>query len=297
MPNYYWWMNYSEELSQFPPMVVECSYYGSGYFNRMVQLMGETMPKGNKMVTNLYHAKKLVKKLALGCLIDCFPKGCMLYYNENSYKSITTWKYFDRVHPRFSQDTLGILDYGYVQMTLILFGQYEKSYSCWSVILTSYNLPLGMCMKREFMFLIVLIPEELCTLWNDGILTYDVSSRQNFVVKAILMWIINDFLIYEMLSGWMSTRRLSCPICMERTKVFTLKHYHKVSYFDSQCQFLPLNHLHRRNENPFKKRFVETSPTPPRVSSPNMWNIVAHLALSYELQEEEEIPSYGVEHN
>jgi len=54
-----------------------------GCFNRMVQLMGETMPKYNRMVTTFSQAKKSVKTLGLGCMkIDCCPKGCMLYYNE-----------------------------------------------------------------------------------------------------------------------------------------------------------------------------------------------------------------------
>ncbi|RDX99036.1 hypothetical protein CR513_17971, partial [Mucuna pruriens] len=30
MPNYYWWTNHGEQLPQFPPMVVEGSYYASG---------------------------------------------------------------------------------------------------------------------------------------------------------------------------------------------------------------------------------------------------------------------------
>ena len=30
MPNYYWWTNHSEELPQFPPVVLQGSYYGSG---------------------------------------------------------------------------------------------------------------------------------------------------------------------------------------------------------------------------------------------------------------------------
>lgn len=176
MPNYYWWSNHGEDLPQFPSMVVEGSYYGSGErreefnpyeqmimddvgpsigqhieqdgviqskfmeespnpeaqtffdmlaaaqaplwegceshtewsaslatlslksdynmsegcFNRMVQLMSEMMPKDNLMVNNFNHAKRSVQKLGLGCLkIDCCPKGCMLYYKENSEKSIT----------------------------------------------------------------------------------------------------------------------------------------------------------------------------------------------------------------
>jgi len=60
------------------------------------------------------------------------------------------------MHPEFSQDPinviLGLCAYGFNP-----FGQYEKSYSCWPIILTPYNLLLSMCMKREFMFLTILI--------------------------------------------------------------------------------------------------------------------------------------------
>ncbi|RDX77933.1 hypothetical protein CR513_41860, partial [Mucuna pruriens] len=85
---------------------------------------------------------------------------------------------------------------------------------------------------------------------------------------------------------------------MERTKAFTLKYSHKLSYFDCHHQFLPLDHPYKRNKNSFKKRCVEMSHPPPRLSSPDIWKRVAHLPFSYDLQEEEqEIPGYGVQHN
>ncbi|RDX69981.1 hypothetical protein CR513_50832, partial [Mucuna pruriens] len=150
------------------------------------------------------------------------------------------WKHFDRVDSDFSQDPRNVR-----------LGLCVNDFNPF-VILTSYNLPPKMCMKKKFMFLTVLIPgqsiskhkivvnlqpliDELCTLWNDGVLTYDAS------------------------------------------------------YFDCYHQFLPLNHVYWRNKNSFKKRFVETSLIPPSVSSPNMFNRVSHLPFSYELQEEEEI--------
>ncbi|KAL0287405.1 UNVERIFIED_CONTAM: hypothetical protein Scaly_2764900 [Sesamum calycinum] len=37
-------------------------------------------------------------------------------------------------------------------------GQYDHTYSCWSVIITSYNLSLGMCMSSEYMFLTMVMP-------------------------------------------------------------------------------------------------------------------------------------------
>ncbi|KAG4974848.1 hypothetical protein JHK87_031669 [Glycine soja] len=30
MPNYYWWTNHGEELPQFPPILLQGSYYESG---------------------------------------------------------------------------------------------------------------------------------------------------------------------------------------------------------------------------------------------------------------------------
>nr|KYP46574.1 hypothetical protein KK1_031804 [Cajanus cajan] len=351
-----------------------------GCFNRMVELMGQTMPKDNEMVNNFYQAKKSVRKLGLGCLkIDCCPKGCMLYYKENSnrtnckicgedrykttnkrgvekkipskkmwyfpliprlkrlYSSMATashmrwhsenerdstimchpsdgeaWKHFDRVHSEFSQDPrnvrLGLCADGFNP-----FGQYGKTYSCWPIILTPYNLPPRMCMKREFMFLTILIPgpsnpkykidvylqpliDEVCTLWNDGTLTYDVSLRQNFMMKAALIWTINDFPTYGILSGWSTVGRLGCPIFMDKSKAFSLKNSRKVSYFDCHRQFLPHNHPYRKNKNSFKKKVIETSNPPPRLSSPNIWKQVAHLSLAQD-RGDENPPHYGDKHN
>jgi len=73
---------------------------------------------------------------------------------------------------------------------------------------------------------------DLCILWTEGILTYDVLLRKIFMMKVVLMWTINDFPAYDMLSGCMTSGRLACPICMERTKAFYLSHSHKISFFD-----------------------------------------------------------------
>jgi hypothetical protein len=43
--------------------------------------------------------------------------------------------------------------------------------------------------------------DELAQLWFSGTLTYDISRKQNFLMRAALMWTINDFSAYGMLSG------------------------------------------------------------------------------------------------
>ncbi|CAM8968658.1 unnamed protein product [Rhodiola kirilowii] len=57
-----------------------------------------------------------------------------------------SWKHFDRIHPDFSCELrnvrLGLCADGFSP-----FGMSAKSYSCWPVMVTPYNLPPWMCMK------------------------------------------------------------------------------------------------------------------------------------------------------
>jgi hypothetical protein len=52
---------------------------------------------------------------------------------------------------------------------------------------------------------------ELKELWNVGLSTYDASSKSKFMMRAALMWTINDFPTYGDLSGWHTKRRAACP--------------------------------------------------------------------------------------
>jgi hypothetical protein len=120
-------------------------------------------------------------------------------------------------------------------------------YSCWHVILTPYNLPPWMCMKDPVIFLTVIILgpknpkhridvylqlliDELNKLWSDGVPTYDISKKQNFQLQAALLWTINDFLAYRMLSRWSTVGRLAYLDCMEHTQSFRLQFGRKTSW-------------------------------------------------------------------
>ena len=106
-----------------------------------------------------------------------------------------------------------------------------------------------MCMKEYNIFLTLVIPglrhtgrnidvylrllvDELRVLWSDEICTYDVSKKQNFIMKATLMWTISNFPAYEILSSWSTHGELACPYCMKNTKSFQLEHGHKPCWFD-----------------------------------------------------------------
>ena len=125
-------------------------------------------------------------------------------------------------------------------------------------------------MKEPHMFLSVIVPEpnnpkhkidvflqpliaELKHLWEVGIETYDVSQKQNFQMRAALLWTISDFLAYSRLSGWSTTDKLACPYCMEYSDAFSLPNGRKTSWFDNHQKFLPHNHPFRQNKNCFIK--------------------------------------------
>jgi len=128
------------------------------------------------------------------------------------------------------------------------FRSFAASYSFWPVILTVYNLPPGMCIMPEFMFLSMAITgpsrpgrniniclqsliNELMQLWSSGALTYDILRKQNFLMRVALMWTINNFPAYGMVSGWSTYGKLACSCCMENKKAFTLTNRGKASFF------------------------------------------------------------------
>lgn len=223
------------------------------------------------------------------------------------------WQHFNEVHPRFAADPrnvrLGLCADGFNP-----FGKSGKVYSSWPIVLTPYNLPPGMCMKREFMFLTLLIPgpkdprakidvymrpliDELKMLWDVGVNTYDISTKTNFDLKAALMWTVNDFPAYGMLSGWSTAGRLSCPICMEHSKAFSLKYSRKISHFDCHRRYLPKHHHFRTNVNQFKKNVVEKDKAPPLLTSEQVWRRVRVLPTIQDPRWKKKLPRHGVDHN
>ncbi|XP_068503878.1 uncharacterized protein [Phaseolus vulgaris] len=198
------------------------------------------------------------------------PSGVLRHPSDGE-----AWKHFDQLHPKFAAEPrnirLGLCSDGfnpYIQAS-------TKPYSCWPVIVTPYNLPPEMCMSRPYMFLSCLIPgphnpkaridvylqpliDDLKKLWS-GVQTYDISRKQNFMMRASLMWTINDFPAYGMLSGWGTQGKLACP----------------------------------RNKKAFKKDKVEMGGPSPMLTSEEVWNIVRNLPTVIDEPNMSKLPGYG----
>ena len=86
-------------------------------------------------------------------------------------------------------------------------------------------------------------------------------------MREALMWSINGFPAYDMLSVWGTHGRLTCSYCMEDTKALQLENGGKFSWFDSHRRFLPSDYAFRRNKNAFKKGEVEKDEPRPMLTS------------------------------
>jgi hypothetical protein len=148
------------------------------------------------------------------------------------------WKKFDDLFPDFKADPrnirLGLSTDGFNP-----FGMASSKHSTWPVILVPYNMPPWLCMKQSNFIMSMLIPgpkgpgndidvyleplvDELMQLWA-GVDTYDVVTKQNFSLRAALLWTMHDLPAYAYLAGYGTSGKFGCPNCAEHTSSKWLK--------------------------------------------------------------------------
>jgi len=116
--------------------------------------------------------------------------------------------------------------------------------------------------------------DELMQLWSSEALTYDILRKQNFLMRLALMWTINDFPAYGMISGWSKYGKLAYPYFMENNKAFTLTNGGKAFIFYYHQRFLPMNHMYRKNKKVFFVEKVEKDVASPRLSGEELHDVV-----------------------
>ncbi|KAL0377219.1 UNVERIFIED_CONTAM: hypothetical protein Scaly_0839500 [Sesamum calycinum] len=134
------------------------------------------LPSDHTLSGDYYNTKKLVKDLTLPVDLE-YCKFC----GDEESRNV-----------RLSFCTEGFVPHG----------QYGRTYSCWPVIITLYNLPPGMCKSSEYMFLTMVIPdlsnpkrlidvylqlliEELLQLWHVGVRTNKKAFTKNRVENKV----------------------------------------------------------------------------------------------------------------
>ena len=161
------------------------------------------------------------------------------------------------------------------------FSMNAAPYSCWPVFVTPLNLPPGVIMKSEYIFLALVVPgpehpgkklnilmqplvDELLSLWEGVDETWDASRKQKFKMRAAYLWSIHDFPAYGNFSGWSTHGRLACPVCLCDSNAFNLRNGRKACWFDCHRRFLPRDHEFRSQANAFRNNTV-VHEEPPRL--------------------------------
>ena len=90
------------------------------------------------------------------------------------------------------------------------------------------------------MFLALII-EDLQSLWAIGVEAYDAYRKEFFNLRAILLWMINDFPAYGNLSGCMTKGYYTYPVCREDITPCKLLHSKKNAYMEYK-HFIFENH-------------------------------------------------------
>ena len=75
--------------------------------------------------------------------------------------------------------------------------------------------------------------------------TYDASKGEIFQMRAVLLWTINDFPTYGMMSGWSTKGYVACRTCNK--DICSLGLRSKICFMGHR-RFLPSNHSWRKNK-------------------------------------------------
>ncbi|XP_076914543.1 uncharacterized protein LOC143573590 [Bidens hawaiensis] len=179
------------------------------------------------------------------------------------------WKSFDEKFPEFPSDPrnvrLALSSDGFNP-----FRTMNAAHSIWPVFLIPYNLPRWLVVKQPNIILSLIIPglkgpgnkidmymqpliKELKELWEDGINTFDASTKQYFQLRAAIISTISDFSGYANFSGWRTKGELACPVCGFGTDSKWLTFGRKWCYMCHR-RWLPSDHRWRSDIRSFDGR-------------------------------------------
>ncbi|GKB57073.1 putative transposase-associated domain-containing protein [Tanacetum coccineum] len=198
------------------------------------------------------------------------------------------WRTIDEKFPKIAEDPrnlrLGISADGVDVNTG------NRHHSVWLVLTIIYNLPPWLCMKRKFIMLSVLISgypgndidvfleplvDDLHTLFETGVDTYDVSIKDNFNLRAVVLWTINDYPALGTLCSCPYSGFKGCVVCGKDIHCVRLSASSKQSYVGHK-RYLPYNHPFRKQKKAFNGQ-QEFLPALIPMTRKQIYNEVQHI--------------------
>ncbi|GJT05537.1 putative transposon, En/Spm-like protein [Tanacetum coccineum] len=199
--------------------------------------------------------------------IHVCSNNCILYWNDNKELNvcptcgISRWKVDNKTRKVYENipAKLGI------SADWVDVNSGTRHHSVWPVLSVIYNLPPWLCMKRKFIMLSVLISRypgndidvfleplvnDLQTLFEKGVETYDAFKKENFNMRAVVLWTINDYPSLGTLCGCPYSGFKGCVVCGKETHCVRLSASSKQSYA-GHIRYLPYNHPFRKQKKAF----------------------------------------------
>ena len=153
------------------------------------------------------------------------------------------------------------------------YGMSACTYSCWPMFVIPLNLPPGVCMQRQNMFLSLIIPgpeypgknmsvymeplvDDLLIAWQQGVRTYDAVTNEHFTMYVWYHTSLHDLPARAIFCGWCTHGKWPCPVCMQAMTFIWLRKGGKYSCFDKHRQFLKPGHRFKRDPKKFEKDIV-----------------------------------------
>lgn len=103
---------------------------------------------------------------------------------------------------------------------------------------------------------------DLHTLFEDGVDTYDACTKEMFKLRAVVLWTINDYPAIGTLCGCPYSGFKGCVVCRKDTHCVRLSTSSKQSYAGHR-QYLPYNHVFKKQTAAFNgKEDFQRAPTP-----------------------------------
>jgi len=149
-----------------------------------------------------------------------------------------------------------------------MFAKKCSTWNTWPMVLLNYNLPLWLTTKKHFVMLSLIIPneesmtsenmdtflepllKEIRLLWHNGVEVWDATDyngSSHFMLKAILMWCIQDFHVCGIMVGRVTKGYHACPICGPTTLSHQSNVLSKHVYCNRHHRWLPMDHPFRKN--------------------------------------------------
>nr|CAD40281.2 OSJNBb0062H02.14 [Oryza sativa Japonica Group] len=239
-------------------------------FTNLLGILKAMLPVENTLPTTTYEAKQVLCPLGLEVRrIHACPNDCILYHKQYADLDACPVCKASRYKRKKSADEgnkskrggpakvvwyLPIID----RFTRIFANPNEAKSERWHATERRNDGPRQP--GNDIDVFLEPVIDDLEILYKEGVETWDAYGQENFKLRVLLFYTINDYPALGNLSGQTIKGKKACSNCKEHTRSRWLKRSRKMVYMGHR-RWLPLRHAFRRRKKIFNgKRELQLAP-------------------------------------